>query len=92
MTFDLIKQSYVQGEAEPIPQVDLVGQRVAEFAGRGGRVGQESLCGSVHERHRKHDGLLGFGGLRENNEGAVDDQDEASGTQRFIITDADGFV
>lgn len=60
----LIKQSDVQGEAEAIPQVDLVRQGVAKLAGCGGRVRQEGLRGAVHEGHRQHDGFLRLSGLR----------------------------
>lgn len=62
---DLVKEGDVQREAEAVAQVDLVGQSVAELAGRGGRVGQQRFGGSVHEGYRQHDGLLGFGGLRD---------------------------
>lgn len=58
-----VKQSDVEGKAETVSQVDLVGQGVAELLGRGGRVGQECFGGAVHKRHRQHDGLLRLGGL-----------------------------
>lgn len=61
----LVKKGDVQGETEAIPKVDLIGQSVAQLAGSGGRVGQKSLGGSIHERHWKHDGLFGLCGLKE---------------------------
>lgn len=66
--FHLVKQGDVQREAKTISQVDLVCQSVAELTGCGGRVGQESLGGAVHKRHRQHDGLLRFSGLRGKND------------------------
>lgn len=54
----LIEESDVQGEPEAICEVDFVCQSVAKLAGCGGRVRQESLGGSIHERDRQHDWLL----------------------------------
>ena len=50
--FYFVEQGDVQREPESIPQVDLVCQSVAELAGCGGRVCQESLSGSIHKRYR----------------------------------------
>lgn len=65
----LIKQGNVEGEAKAVPERDLVSQCIAELLGRGCRVGQQRLGGSIHECHRQHDGLLGLGGLKMTKEG-----------------------
>lgn len=60
----LIEQGNVEGEPEAVLERDLVGQRVAELLGCGGRVCQQGLGGPIHECHRQHNGLLGLGGLK----------------------------
>lgn len=60
-----VEQRDVKGKSELIFQTDFVGQLIAEFPRRSGRIGQQRLGVTVHKRDGQHDGFFRFCGLRK---------------------------